>query len=140
MRRIQGSDTLPERLLSQALTDLKVEHVRNDKTLPGTPDISIPKLRAAVFVHGCFWHGCPVHYKEPKTRLAFWRQKLQRTKARDRRVRIKLLSVGWKVATIWEHEVQKSPRAAASRLLERFENPSRGSGRHQSLLSHLKGL
>jgi len=129
MRRIKGKDTLPERLLSDALASIGCEHERNDNRIPGTPDISILNKRVAVFVHGCFWHGCPLHYREPKTRQQFWRHKLQRTKARDRMVRNRLLSMGWKVITVWEHEARRRPLAVAWSIAESEGTRYRGSVR-----------
>jgi DNA mismatch endonuclease (patch repair protein) len=139
MRRIKGSDALPERLLSEALEQLGVKHVRNDKTVPGTPDVAIHDQRVAIFVHGCFWHGCPLHYREPKSRQMFWRAKLQRTKARDRRARLALLAVGWKVATIWEHEVKTNPMAAAKKALG-VESPYHGKGRKRNPYERMRRL
>ncbi len=75
-------------------------HVRE---LPGKPDIVLPKYRAAIFVHGCFWHGhnCSL-YRLPGTRPDFWQDKIDRNRARDRRVRDGLLAAGWRVAVVWE--------------------------------------
>lgn len=75
-------------------------HVRE---LPGKPDIVLPKYRTAIFVHGCFWHGhdCPL-YRLPATRPDFWRNKIDRNRASDRRARDALLAAGWRVAVVWE--------------------------------------
>jgi len=69
------------------------------------PDFVFPKLRTAVFVDGCFWHGCPKHATWPRTRAAFWRNKIQGNKARDRRVNSALRKRGWIVIRVWEHEL-----------------------------------
>jgi len=79
----------------------------HSKTLPGTPDIVLPKYRAVVFVHGCFWHrhsGC-VHATVPKTRAAFWRRKFAANVVRDARAIRLLRSAGWRVFVVWECEV-----------------------------------
>jgi DNA mismatch endonuclease (patch repair protein) len=117
MSRIRGKDTLPERLLCAELDRLGADYVRNDRSLPGTPDVALYGLHVAVFVHGCFWHGCPEHYCEPRTRTAFWRQKLMRTKRRDKLAIERLRMCGWKVAVLWEHEVRDNPAGAARRVL-----------------------
>ena len=71
------------------------------------PDFVFPKLRTALFVDGCFWHGCPKHGTKPKTRASFWLAKIMGNKARDRRVNRLLRGKGWKVLRIWEHELAK---------------------------------
>ena len=71
------------------------------------PDFVFPKLRLAVFVDGCFWHGCPKHETKPKTNAAFWRKKFATNKARDRLVTRALRREGWRVLRIWEHELAR---------------------------------
>lgn len=67
------------------------------------PDIVFTRRRLAVFVDGCFWHGCPTHQHVPKTNREYWVPKLQANEARDRRVDVALLNAGWSVLRIWEH-------------------------------------
>jgi DNA mismatch endonuclease (patch repair protein) len=81
------------------------------------PDFVFPGLRVAVFVDGCFWHGCPKHATWPKARAAFWRNKILTNITRDRRVNRALRERGWKVLRIWEHELAKRNVA---RLLRRL--------------------
>lgn len=86
--------------------------------LPGRPDFVYPKAKLAVFVHGCFWHRCPIHsLPPPKTHTAFWKRKFARNVERDRLNRVELQSMGWKVIEIWEHEIKANPRACAKRVL-----------------------
>lgn len=75
-------------------------HVRN---LPGTPDMVFPRYKAVVFVHGCFWHGhdCPL-FRWPRTRPEFWRNKIDRNRENDCRVRTALMAAGWRVGVVWE--------------------------------------
>lgn len=77
------------------------------------PDFVFPKLRLAVFVDGCFWHGCPKHATQPKGNAAFWRRKFAMNKARDRLVTRTLRRDGWRVLRIWEHELKKPARVIA---------------------------
>ncbi len=91
---------------------------RRGSKLPGRPDFVFPKLKLAVFVDGCFWHGCPRHATWPKTRAAFWQRKIEANKARDRKVNRLLRAKGWKVIRIWEHELRKK---ADARLLRRLQ-------------------
>ena len=91
------------------------------------PDFVFPKLppsprrrrtgKTAVFVDGCFWHGCPSHGTKPKTNAAFWRKKIQRNQARDKEVNRLLRAKGWKVVRVWEHELA---RKNLPRLLKRL--------------------
>jgi DNA mismatch endonuclease (patch repair protein) len=85
--------------------------------LEGKPDLVFPKRKLAVFVDGCFWHGCPLHATQPKTNVDFWETKIGRNKARDRYVTRTLRAAGWRVLRIWEHELAKKN---ASRLAARL--------------------
>ena len=92
---------------------------RRGSKLPGKPDFVFPKLKTAVFVDGCFWHGCPKHGTKPKNRAAFWLAKLTGNKARDRRVNRELRKRGWTVVRVWEHELRRSDEAKLIRRLFR---------------------
>ena len=83
------------------------------------PDFVFPKFRVAVFVDGCFWHGCPKHEPKPKNNAAFWRKKFARNIARDRLVTRTLRREGWRVLRIWEHELAGKNEA---RLLRRIRH------------------
>src|SRR4051812_38265580 len=75
---------------------------RRHVSLPGRPDFTFPKHRVAVFVHGCFWHGCKKCYREPTSNVAFWTAKLSRNKRRDRKAVRELRRTGYRVVTLWE--------------------------------------
>ncbi|MFC1806051.1 very short patch repair endonuclease [Planctomycetota bacterium] len=79
----------------------------------GNPDFIFPDLALAVFVDGCFWHGCPRCGHRPSSNRKYWNAKLDRTKARDRRLRAKLRRQGWSVIGVWEHELRQPDRAIA---------------------------
>ena len=81
------------------------------------PDFVFQGVRLALFVDGCFWHGCPKHATKPKNNAAFWRKKLAANVARDRRVNRALRAAGWRVLRIWEHELT---RKSQPRLLRRI--------------------
>ncbi len=78
----------------------------------GKPDFAFPKQKLAVFVDGCFWHGCPKHGTQPKGNKAFWRAKLAANKARDLKVNRLLRSSGWRVLRFWEHDLGPTKSAA----------------------------
>lgn len=80
---------------------------RRGSKLSGRPDFVFPQLKIAVFVDGCFWHGCPKHATWPKTRASFWLAKITGNKARDRRVNRELRKRGWTVVRVWEHELSR---------------------------------
>ena len=83
------------------------------KGLRRRPDIVFNKARVAVFVDGCFWHGCPEHGTWPKRNAAFWRGKIETNRSRDRDTNERLAAAGWKVIRVWEHE---DPDEAAERI------------------------
>lgn len=120
MSGIRGRDTKPEIIVRSALHRLGFRfrlHVRN---LPGKPDIVLPRYHAAIFVNGCFWHGhnCPF-FRMPEAHEAFWRDKITRNKANDRKVRRSLLAAGWRVGLVWECALRgagKNPDAVARRV------------------------
>lgn len=117
MARIRGNDLKPETVLAGELRKWGLKVERNVGALPGTPDIVLVHYRFAVFVHGCYWHGCPRHYRSPKTNRRFWREKLAANVARDRRVR-RALREKWDYGTcvVWEHDLRKNPEIAADRV------------------------
>jgi len=109
MRNIRGKDTKPELLLRRGLHARGFRYRLHHKGLPGRPDLVFPKYRAAVFVHGCFWHrhpGCP-KATTPATREDFWQSKFAENTARDRRNIDQLQSAGWRVLIVWECELAR---------------------------------
>jgi len=107
MSRIQGSDTGPELTLRHAVWRTGLRY-RMHGRLPGRPDLVFAKQRVAVFVDGCFWHGCPIHSTKPKNNKSFWSKKLRGNRARDARVNRELTGLGWIVLRFWEHEIAAS--------------------------------
>jgi DNA mismatch endonuclease (patch repair protein) len=108
-----GNKATELRLL-RILRSEKISGWRRHIDLPGRPDFAFPKTRIAVFVDGCFWHGCPLHYRRPH-RDEYWQPKLRRNRARDRRVARALRSMGWMVIRFWEHSLTQ-PKRVARRL------------------------
>lgn len=109
MRNIRGKDTKPELLLRRALHARGFRYRLHHKKLPGSPDLVFPRHRAAVFVHGCFWHrhpGCP-KASTPATREDFWQKKFAENTARDRRNIDQLQLAGWRVLVVWECELAR---------------------------------
>lgn len=88
---------------------------RRHYLITGRPDFAFPKQKLAVFVDGCFWHGCPKHGTQPKGNREFWNIKLTTNKARDRKVNRQLRAKGWRVLRIWEHDLRKSTQSLTLR-------------------------
>jgi DNA mismatch endonuclease, patch repair protein len=119
MSRIRGTGNKDTELrLIQIFRANDITGWRRGSKLPGKPDFVFPKLKTAVFVDGCFWHGCPKHGTKPKNRAAFWLAKLTGNKARDRRVNRLLRAKGWTVIRVWEHELV---RKNIPKLLKRLQ-------------------
>jgi DNA mismatch endonuclease (patch repair protein) len=115
MARVRNKNTKPETILRKALWSQGLRY-RLRPRLPGTPDLAFIRFKVAVFVDGCFWHGCPSHYTKPIKNADFWSKKLQENTTRDRRVDEELRSLGWTVIRVWGHEVKEDPLAAATRI------------------------
>lgn len=109
MSRIKGRNTKPELALRRALW-ARGHRYRVNHRLPGKPDVAFVGARVAVFIDGCFWHGCPEHRVKPKTNPDFWRKKLSGNVERDRKVSALLAAEGWIVLRFWEHEVEDDLR------------------------------
>jgi DNA mismatch endonuclease Vsr len=105
MRRVRGRDTGPERAARRLLRAEGLTGYRLDRRdLPGRPDIAFIGRRAAIFVHGCFWHGhdCPRGARAPKANAAYWCAKIARNRARDAAALAALAAAGWRVMVVWE--------------------------------------
>jgi len=105
MSRIRARHTSPERLLRAALWKRGYRYRLHSRTPVGAPDLVFVGLRVAIFVDGCFWHGCPNHYVRPRTKNEFWDAKLKENFDRDRRQTVELMQLGWRVVRVWEHQV-----------------------------------
>jgi len=117
MSRVQGrGNGATELKLLSLLKQSKITGWRRHLPLPGKPDFAFAKQKVAVFVDGCFWHGCPKCYTRPKTNRAFWDKKRADNMARDKRVTRQLRRQGWKVIRIWQHSLKKSPDGCLNRV------------------------
>lgn len=114
----RGRDTKLELALRKALWGVGIRGYRaNLKGLPGRPDIVFTKQRLAIFVHGCFWHRCPIcQTSNPKTHARFWAEKFERNRERDARNLDELAALGWRTLVIWECEVKEDLGGVVSRI------------------------
>lgn len=119
MSGIRGRDTKPELTLRRALHVMGFRYRLHVKAMPGTPDMVFPKHRAAVFVHGCFWHGhdCELH-RLPGTRTDFWREKIAGNRTRDDKASASLENAGWRILTVWECAMRGKGRRAVAEVAE----------------------
>jgi DNA mismatch endonuclease (patch repair protein) len=108
MSQIKGKNTKPEELVRKYLFARGFRYRKNDKRLPGTPDIVLPKYRTVIFVNGCFWHGhkgCR-YFVWPKNNAEFWKNKIESNISRDRKKAETLKDQGWKVIVVWECDLK----------------------------------
>jgi DNA mismatch endonuclease (patch repair protein) len=117
MRRTRQRDTAAETTLRRELHRRGLRYFVNRPPLEENrrrrADIVFPRARVAIYVDGCFWHGCPIHATWPKTNAQWWRQKIEQNRARDRATDEALRDAGWVVVRVWEHE---DAREAARRV------------------------
>jgi DNA mismatch endonuclease (patch repair protein) len=121
MARVKGRDTGPELLVRAIVHRLGYRFRLYRRDLPGNPDITLPKHRKVIFVHGCFWHGhkrC-TRATRPTTNIAFWRKKLDLNIARDKRNIRQLRKGGWRVLVVWQCQTRnpETLKSALSRFL-----------------------
>ena len=124
MARVRSRNTFPELALRHALWNLGFRY-RIHSALPGSPDIVFPRYRTAVFVDGCFWHGCPDHYRAPVTNEATWSTKLIRNMDRDARADAELARMDWQVIRVWEHEIRSDVGAVGLRVADRLRSSAK---------------
>ena len=125
----RSRDTKPELLVRSLLHERGLRYRVNQRPLPElrrTADIVFRKARVAVFIDGCFWHGCPEHYKQPSTNKKYWSNKVEGNKRRDQDTDDCLIAAGWTVLRAWEHD---DPAAVAVRIEAEVRTATRRSFR-----------
>jgi DNA mismatch endonuclease (patch repair protein) len=134
MRSAKRRDTDPELALRSELHRQGFRFFVDRPVLPDRrrrADIVFPRARVAVFVDGCYWHGCPIHGTLPKANAVWWRDKLRANQVRDRDTDARLAQAGWTSVRVWEHEevavaAERVKTAIADALLVRPPRPGRG--------------
>lgn len=120
MARIRGRDTRPELVIRRGLHARGYRYRLHDRKLPGRPDLVFPGRRAAILVHGCFWHGHDCHlFRWPDTRAVFWREKIGRNRERDVATRASLRDAGWRLLEIWECALKGRTRRSPAEVIAR---------------------
>jgi DNA mismatch endonuclease (patch repair protein) len=121
MGRIKAKGTTPERALSLAARRVGLRPSARADDMEGAPDMVFKRARVAVFVDGCFWHGCPWHARVPQSGSSpYWLMKIRKNMERDQAVSARLVSRGWLCLRVWEHEIKEPGGAdkAAARLAQ----------------------
>jgi len=116
MSKVRSSKTKPELKLKKLMEKLKFSY--QPKNIFGKPDFSNKKNKIAVFIDGCFWHGCKKHYRAPKQNYKYWCEKIRRNIERDKEVSKHLKKHGWKVIRIWEHDTKNDFEKFLDKLSE----------------------
>jgi DNA mismatch endonuclease, patch repair protein len=122
MRAVKSGDTTPELIVRRLVHALGFRFRLQNRDLPGSPDLVLPRLGKAIFVHGCFWHrhACAAGQSMPASRIDYWQAKFDRNVMRDRSNLRKLRRLGWSVLVVWECQTGARKREALQRRLERF--------------------
>jgi DNA mismatch endonuclease (patch repair protein) len=112
MRAVKSRDTTPERAVREILRAIALGYRLHRADLPGKPDIAYGRLKLAIFVHGCFWHGhdCPRGSRVPKANADYWRAKIARNRARDEKTLAALAGMGWRALVVYECELKDEAR------------------------------
>ncbi|MEY4940324.1 MAG: hypothetical protein RIQ93_2059 [Verrucomicrobiota bacterium] len=111
--------------LMALLRGLGITGWRRGSLLPGRPDFVFPATRVAIFVDGCFWHGCATHCRLPASNREYWASKVAANRCRDRRNARTLRQLGWRVLRVWEHELRPAVAPRVGRRLRRNLNEAR---------------
>ena len=121
MSSVRGKNTKPERVIRKALHARGFRYRLHSPRICGKPDLVLSRYRAAIFVHGCFWHGHDCHlFKMPSTRSEFWRAKINRNRQRDAEVRTSVLENGWRYLIVWECALKGKKRLDFETLMDRI--------------------
>ncbi len=88
---------------------------RNSKEI-GSPDFVFNEMKIAIFIDGCFWHGCPKHLRLPSSNRKYWKDKISRNKERDKKASVSLRKIGWMVYRFWEHELKKNGKSTVNKI------------------------
>ncbi|WP_417917248.1 very short patch repair endonuclease [Candidatus Electronema sp. JC] len=123
MSRIRSQHTKPELIIRSLLHRAGFRFRISNKTLPGSPDVVLPKYKTAIFVHGCFWHrheNC-AKARMPGSNQDYWRQKFARNRARDAAAVKELESQCWRVIVLWECDILRDPLAMLERLVHELK-------------------
>lgn len=118
MQAVKSSSTRLEKYVTKKLWGRGLRFNKNVAALVGKPDIAIKKYRMVIFLDSCFWHGCPYHSEIPKTNRSFWKEKISRNRANDKKVTRWYKTNKWEILRYWGHSVNKRPDKCIKEILE----------------------
>ncbi len=122
MSGIRGKNTKPELQIRKALHAKGYRYRLHKKELPGKPDLTLPKYKAVIFVHGCFWHLHDCHlFKWPSTRPDFWKEKISGNKIKDEENIKFLKKMGWRISIIWECALKGKEKLEFQSIIDRID-------------------
>ncbi|WP_336798669.1 very short patch repair endonuclease [Exiguobacterium acetylicum] len=122
LSKVRGKDTKMEVKVRSELWHRGLRYRKNYRKLLGTPDIAFPGVRLVVFLDSCFWHGCPIHYKQPKSNVDFWKNKIKRNRERDKEQTEHYLCENWTILRFWEHEVNNDFDRVIKEIEDTYKN------------------
>lgn len=102
------------------LKDNGITGWRRNYPITGNPDFIFLRLKIAVFIDGCFWHGCPIHCRMPSSNVKYWNNKIEKNKIRDKKITKALKMRGWQVIRIWEHEIKSGQHGRKLNLMKKI--------------------
>lgn len=120
MRAVKSKNTKIEQKVCKEIWKKGIRFRKNVKDLKGNPDISIKKYKIVIFIDSCFWHGCPLHGRIPKSNVCFWKDKIAKNIKRDAEINEYYYEQGWNIYRIWEHELNSKNFNKTMRLLEEW--------------------
>lgn len=132
MQANRSRDTAPELAVRRLVHAMGLRYRVNARPVPAlrrTADLVFPRQRVAVFIDGCFWHGCPDHHRQPTANAAYWGAKVERNKARDTDTDATLAKAGWRTLRFWAHEDPEQVAAAIRSVIEEGRSSSPQCGR-----------
>lgn len=119
MRQVKSRNTSPENVLVKEIKAVGLKGWRRHyKRAIGVPDLAFPKGKVAIFIDGCFWHGCHKCYRQPKSNVGYWKRKVKKNIIRARKVNLALKQRGWRIIRIWEHDVKRAKSNVVRKIVK----------------------
>ncbi len=124
MGAVKGKDTLLELEFCEKLKGEGLRFSRNVASLPGKPDVVFKNRELAIFLDGCFWHGCKQHYKAPQSNRFFWQAKIEGNIRRGKYISKFYKDMGWKVLRFWQHDIEARPEKLVLKIIKMLNQNS----------------
>lgn len=122
IKKVRSKDTKIEMKVRKTLWNKGLRYRKNYKELIGTPDIAFPNQKLVIFLDSCFWHGCPLHFREPKSNQKFWQDKIKRNRERDAEQTEHYVCQGWVILRFWEHEIDSDFDRVIYDIISTYQN------------------